>query len=51
MENGKFDKKVSEGVKKAGRIYNTMRSTFLEKIPKYVNTDIVNKVMRPILYG
>lgn len=53
-ESGRLDKEMDERMGKAGRIYNTMRSTFLGKreIPKDVKTEVVKKVVRPtILYG
>lgn len=52
--NGRIDKEINERMGKAGRIYNTMKTTFLGKreIPKNIKIEVIKKVVRPtILYS
>jgi ABC-type sulfate transport system substrate-binding protein len=53
-ESGKIDKEINQKIVKAGRLYNSLRITFLGKkeIPKKIKTQVYQKVVRPsIVYS
>jgi hypothetical protein len=53
-ESGKIDKEINQKIVKAGRLYNSLRTTFLGKkeIPKKIKTQVYQKVVRPsIVYS
>lgn len=55
-DNGKIGIEIHERIWKAGKIYNELRNTFLEKkkkeVPKEVRLEVYKKVAwHPLVYG
>lgn len=53
-ENTKIDGEINERIKKVGKIYNNMKSTFLGKreIDRKIKTEVVRKIVKPVMmYG